>query len=85
MAREVYPDKAFIQFSQNYVLIRVFQDTDPQGNRLARQFGVEGFPTILLLDSSGREIDRILGFRTAEELMEDIKSAFKPSGNRIRL
>jgi len=84
MTREVYPDKEFIRFSQNYVFVRVFQDTDPQGNRIARRFRVEGFPTLLLLDSSGREVDRLLGFRSADELMEDIKSAFKPNG-RITL
>jgi hypothetical protein len=84
MTREVYPDKEFIKFSQSYVFVRVFQDTDPQGNRIARRFGVEGFPTLLLLDSSGREVDRILGFRDAEELMDDIKSAFKTDG-RITL
>ena len=84
MTREVYPDKEFIKFSQNYVFIRVFQDTEPQGNRLARRFGVEGFPTLLLLDSSGREVDRVLGFRSAEELMDEIKSAFKTDG-RITL
>jgi hypothetical protein len=84
MTREVYPDKEFIKFSQNYVFIRVFQDTEPQGNRLARRFGIEGFPTLLLLDSSGHEVDRVLGFRSAEELMDEIRSAFKPDG-RITL
>ncbi len=84
MAREVYPDREFIKFSQSYVLVRVFQDTDPQGNRLARRYGIDGFPTLILLDSSGREVDRILGFRSAEELMEDIKSAFRSDG-RITL
>jgi len=80
MAREVYTSKEFIQFSRNYVLIRVFQDTDPQGDRLALKFRIEGFPTLLLLDSSGREVDRILGFRSAEDLIEYIKPALKDDG-----
>lgn len=80
MAREVYTNQEFIKFSKSYILIRVFQDTDPQGDRLARRFRVEGFPTLLLLDASGREIDRILGFRNAEDLMDEIKSAYKDDG-----
>jgi len=80
MTREVYTDKEFIQLSRNYVFFRVFQDTDPQGDRLARRYEVGGFPTLILLDSSGREVDRILGFRSAEDLMDEIKSAFKDDG-----
>jgi thioredoxin-related protein len=85
MAREVYTDKAFIQFSHKYVWIRLFQDTDPQGARLASKFRVEGFPTLIILDSSGREVDRILGFLSAPELMEALQSIVEENGGRITL
>jgi thioredoxin-related protein len=80
MTREVYANKEFIQFSKNYVFVRVFQDTDPQGDRLASRYRVEGFPTLILLDSSGHELDRFLGFRPAEDLIIDIKAAFEDDG-----
>jgi thioredoxin-related protein len=85
MAREVYTDKAFIEFSRKYVLIRLFQDTDPQGARLASRFRVDGFPTLIILDSSGREVDRILGFMSARELMEEIQSIVEEKSGRITL
>ena len=85
MAREVYTDKAFIQFSRKYVWIRLFQDTDPQGARLASKFRVEGVPTLIILDSSGREVDRILGFLSAPELMEELQSIVEDNSGRITL
>ncbi len=53
MTREVYTDKEFIKFSQSQIFMRVFEDTDPEGARLARKFNVDGFPTLIILDSSG--------------------------------
>ncbi len=84
MTREVYTDKEFIQFSRKYVFIRLFQDTDPQGSRLASRFKVDGFPTLIIFDSSGKELDRILGFMSAQDLIEEIQSITKDDG-RITL
>jgi thioredoxin-related protein len=84
MTREVYSNQKFIEFSRKYVMVRVFQDTDPQGDRLATRFRIEGFPTLLVLDSSGREIDRILGFRSAQDLMDEIAERAQDDG-RIAL
>ena len=84
MTREVYSDKAFIEFSRKYVFVRLFQDTDPQAAKLASRFAVEGFPTLIILDSSGNEMDRILGFRSAPDLIDEIRSITKDDG-RISL
>jgi hypothetical protein len=84
MTREVYTDREFIRFSDKYVFIRLFQDTDPQGARLALRYRVDGFPTLIILNSYGREVDRILGFRSAPDLIEEIQSITKDDG-RISL
>jgi thioredoxin-related protein len=76
MTREVYPNSRFIEFSRSQVFMRVFQDTDPEGSRLARKFGIQGFPTLIILDSSGHEIDRIMGAMSAEDLIEELKLIF---------
>jgi hypothetical protein len=77
MTREVYTDKSVIEFSRKQVFLRVFQDTEPEGDRLARKFGVRGFPTIIVLDSKGNEIDRIFGERSAPELIEELNAIFE--------
>jgi protein disulfide-isomerase len=41
----------------------------PAGRDVAQRFGVNGFPTMVLVDGSGNEVDRIVGFRPADELL----------------
>jgi thioredoxin-related protein len=84
MTREVYTDKRFIEFSRRLVFVRVFQDIEPQGERLASKFEVDGFPTLIVLDPSGHEVDRILGFKSPQDLIEELKEITEEDG-RIKL
>jgi thioredoxin-related protein len=77
MTREVYADKEFIEFSRSQVFMRVFEDTDPEGARLARRFRISGFPTLIILNSSGHEVDRIVGAMDAQDLIEELESIFR--------
>ncbi|MDM7994538.1 MAG: thioredoxin family protein [Acidobacteriota bacterium] len=86
MAREVYTNPKVIQYSRSMVFMRVFEDTEEEGARLARRFAVRGFPTLIILDSRGQEVDRILGFVDPEELIEALKAVskgVKPRGYTI--
>jgi len=86
MTREVYPDTKFIQFSRSQIFMRVFEDTDPQGARLARKFNIDGFPTLIILDSAGHEVDRIVGALSAQDLIEELESIFQGAkSDRITL
>jgi hypothetical protein len=82
MTREVYPDKKFIEFSKTQIFMRFFSDTDPEGERLARKFGVRGFPTLIILDSKGHVVDRIMGERTAPDLIDELKEIFENADTR---
>jgi thiol:disulfide interchange protein DsbD len=66
------------QMADNYVWLRLNAESDPEGIRMQRKFFVSGFPTLLILDSSGREIDRLQGFippsRFAREVQQRIRS-----------
>jgi thioredoxin-related protein len=86
MTREVYPDKGFIEFSRSQVFVRVFEDTQPEGARLARKYDVLGFPTLIILDSRGQEVDRIEGALRAKPLIEELQLIFKSAkSNRISI
>ena len=73
MTREVYADDSFIRFSRSYVFVRVMEDTDSEGYRLVRRFRPEGTPTLIILNSSGKEVGRILGGRDALDLIDELK------------
>jgi thioredoxin-related protein len=69
MAREVYPSPEFVDYSRKHVFMRLFADTDPRGPELAEKYGVEGFPTILVLDARGKEVGRVVGARPSDQLI----------------
>jgi thiol-disulfide isomerase/thioredoxin len=85
MTREVYSDKEFINFSRSQIFIRVFQDTEPQGARLAEKFGIEGFPTLIVLNPSGHEVDRIEGFTSVPDLIDLLKEDFHEDRHEGRI
>ena len=80
MTREVYANKEFVEFSRSQVFVRLFVDTDSQGDRLARKFGVRRYPTLIVLDRAGRELDRLAGARSAQRLKADLESIFDAAG-----
>ncbi len=87
MAREVYTDKEFIEFSKKFVFMRVLADKNPEGEELKSRYRVGGVPTLLILDSKGREIDRLPGARPADLLMEELELIlnYASQSNPIRL
>ncbi len=83
MAREVYPDKEVVKLSRSYVFMRVFADTDPEGAELAKKFRAKAFPTLIILDSSGRMVDRRSGALSAPDLIRAIKIITRHGAVRI--
>ncbi len=77
MTREVYSNTEFIEFSRSQIFMRIFVDTDPVGERLARRFALEGTPTLIILNSKGREVDRIIGGRRAQDLIRELELIFE--------
>jgi len=74
MAREVYPDPKVVEFSRSHVFIRLFVDTDPQGPELDARFQPPGFPTIVVLNSRGQEVGRLIGARDKDRLIREIQA-----------
>ena len=50
------------EMATDFVWLRLNAETDPEGTRLQKRFFVSGFPTLLILDSTGKEIDRLQGY-----------------------
>lgn len=59
-----------IEFSKDFVFATVDAKEDTVA---AKEYGIAGFPTVVLLNSKGEEIDRILGFLPPQEFIQQIK------------
>ncbi len=60
------------KYSGQFKVERANIDTTP-GKKLARQYGIIGQPTIIMFDSSGQEVRRLIGEHTAERLQQEIE------------
>lgn len=71
MDQEVLSRKQFSEFaSKNLILVKLdfprhkklSADEKAQNDQLAKKYGVQGFPTFVLVDSSGKEVRRQEGY-----------------------
>lgn len=67
-----WPDPQVSAWIQaNAVAVRI--DTDKTRKDLAPKLGILSYPTVLLLDSDGKELRRILGFQKPAEMLKFLK------------
>jgi thioredoxin-like negative regulator of GroEL len=67
-------DSAVIAMSQNIVFAKINAEVD---TATARKYSVQGFPTVILLNADGTEIDRIGGYLPPEEFTATIDNYLK--------
>jgi hypothetical protein len=60
-----YPDPKVAQLLEGFVCIRVDFDHEPD---VVKKYGVKPLPDLRLLDSEGRELEKLLGFQSPERL-----------------
>ncbi len=75
---EVYTDPRAIDFfSKKMVLYKTNAEVD---TALAHQFNISGYPTLVMTDSKGNEIDRIIGYLPADEFLKQLEDYQKGIG-----
>jgi thioredoxin-like negative regulator of GroEL len=75
LEQDVFSNKEMISLSQQFVCIRVDGDERPD---LTRKFAVDGYPTTLVLASSGQELHRMVGYMPLTRYMAEVKQALPP-------
>jgi thiol:disulfide interchange protein len=67
---DVYPDPGVISAVDRFAPIKLNAEKD--GATLAAKYGVDGYPTILLLSPSGVLVSKIGGYEEAEQFASDL-------------
>ena len=62
------------EMRDQYVWIKLNAETDPTGSQLRERFAVSSYPTILVTDYDGSEIDRLNGYVQASDFKQRIES-----------
>lgn len=71
-----YKDRKVIGLARRFVSVKI--NAEKGGEAFARKYKVEGYPTILFLDASGKEVKRLLGAYPAEELSKVMSDLLSP-------
>ncbi len=70
MDRDVFTDAALATYlNENFVNLKVNAEKG-EGIALAKKFDIKGYPTLVFLDATGAEQERVLGMTTARRLQK---------------
>lgn len=81
LATQVFPQKIVGDyFNAKFVNVKIDMEKG-EGPELHKRFGVRAFPTLLFLDSNGKELNRIVGAeRDAAVFVEQVKNGLGEKG-----
>jgi thioredoxin-related protein len=68
---EVYTDPKTIDFFTNKMVL--FKTNAEVDTALAHKFNISGYPTLVMTDSKGNEIDRIIGYEPTETFLQHLQ------------
>lgn len=71
--RDVYSTPQFVKYMQNFIPVRLNAEDNKEGTDFANQYNVDGFPTLIVTDSSGAVTNRIGGYMDANALIKDME------------
>ncbi len=74
---KTWAQPAVIEQKNKYVFLKLNAETEPDGIALQKRFGVVSYPTVMLLDSSADEFERLQGFLPAQAFLERLRSALE--------
>lgn len=75
MDREVFTDPRMTAASQSIVPIRL--NAEKEGEDQARLLSVDGFPTIIFVDGTGKVIQRVVGYTQADKMLRVLQDLSK--------
>lgn len=72
LEEQTYPDAHFVEEAQNWVLLKIDTDQEPE---TAMKYGVSGLPTLAALNTDGKPIAGVSGFHNARDLVKFMHAA----------
>jgi thioredoxin:protein disulfide reductase len=76
MARTTFADPKVVRASAGFDMVKVdITEETPENKQLLERFDVRGVPTLLVFDGTGKEVDRLVGYSSSDELLEAMRKA----------
>lgn len=84
LEQTTYRDSRFIAYSRGWIMVKVNPEKSALGAKLAEKYKVQGYPSMIFTDGSGKKRGEAVGTYPAQMLISEMKKAAKKvSGTRI--
>jgi len=76
MSAEVFPTQVIGEFmNPKFVSVKINAEKG-EGVQISKKYKINAYPT-MVVDASGKELGRIVGYKTPRELIEDLSRIIK--------
>jgi len=77
-----FTDSRVIAMTRRFVFARINAEVDTLN---ARKYGVNGYPTVIIFDKSGVEVDRLIGYLRPEEFVRTVDEYLEGIGTKAAI
>lgn len=84
MSSKTFPQKEVGDF-MNAKFIPLKLDAEKEGEALARQYGVQAYPTYVVVDAEGKEVAKFSGYMEGDKFIEKVDAALDPDQQPARI
>ena len=79
--KDVYTDKSIQEkLAKGFICVKINPEKNSKNKKVAKDFGVKGFPYIAFVDADGKKLDEIGGYMPAKDFGKVIDRVAKKSG-----
>lgn len=72
----VYPSKEFKDLKNSFILLKLDADS-PISWKLKSKYVIKGYPTVVIIDSTGNELSRMIGFSPIKDFVSQMKRSLQ--------
>lgn len=70
--KDVYTDSRVVDLSKKFVCVKIDGD---ENRKLVEKYDLQGYPTIVFLNSKSEEVERIVGYKNADDFLKTMRKA----------
>lgn len=84
MSSKTFPEKAVGDY-MNAKFIPMKMDAEKEGLELARKYGVNAYPTYIILDTTGKQVAKVTGYMDGQRFINELDAALDPEQSPERI
>lgn len=75
---KTFSDEAVKKFlTDKTIPIKINAEEKPNGEKLAKEYKVTGYPCIVFVDGDGKEVGRVIGYKPPQAFLEEVNTFVK--------